>query len=96
MTLIAFSHFPHSAAHCFWKDLRKKLPASEFGVAIGKIHRSWDSDEDAGAQKSDVCKKIAWVEPETNTFIFCIRFLCILKYFIQLSIHYAFLLLIQN
>ncbi|CAB3222520.1 unnamed protein product [Arctia plantaginis] len=43
-----------SAAHCFWKDLIKLLPASQFGVAVGKLHRSWNSEEDFFAQKSNV------------------------------------------
>ncbi|CAB3232121.1 unnamed protein product [Arctia plantaginis] len=41
-----------SAAHCFWRDVL--LPAADFGVAGGNIYRSWDNEEDVGAQKSDV------------------------------------------
>ncbi|KOB65533.1 Limulus clotting factor C [Operophtera brumata] len=41
------------AAHCFWTDLEKQLPASQFAVAVGKLHRPWDDLVDQ-AQKSDV------------------------------------------
>ncbi|CAB3222458.1 unnamed protein product [Arctia plantaginis] len=43
-----------SAAHCFWSDLKKKLPESDFAVAVGKLYRDWDSENDIGAQKSDL------------------------------------------
>ncbi|KOB68747.1 Hemolymph protein 14 [Operophtera brumata] len=42
-----------SAAHCFWTDLEKQLPASQFAVAVGKLYRPWDDTVDQ-AQKSDV------------------------------------------
>ncbi|CAB3260968.1 unnamed protein product [Arctia plantaginis] len=43
-----------SAAHCFWSDTIKVLPASNYKVGIGKLYRSWDSKRDVGVQKSDV------------------------------------------
>ncbi|XP_075989031.1 modular serine protease-like [Anticarsia gemmatalis] len=43
-----------SAAHCFWNDVSKALPASAFAVAIGKLYRPWNNDRDVDAQKSDV------------------------------------------
>ncbi|XP_041968433.1 uncharacterized protein LOC121725497 [Aricia agestis] len=43
-----------SAAHCFWKDVEKKLPASRFAVAVGKLYRPWDYPGDPDAQKSQV------------------------------------------
>ncbi|KOB71409.1 Hemolymph protein 14, partial [Operophtera brumata] len=42
-----------SAAHCFWTNLEKQLPASRFAVAVGKLYRPWDDPVDE-AQKSDV------------------------------------------
>ncbi|KOB70059.1 Hemolymph protein 14, partial [Operophtera brumata] len=42
-----------SAAHCFWNDLEKQLPASQFAVAVGKLYRPWDDPMDQ-SQKSDV------------------------------------------
>ncbi|KOB77863.1 Hemolymph protein 14 [Operophtera brumata] len=42
-----------SAAHCFWTNLEKQLPASRFAVAVGKLYRPWDNPVDE-AQKSDV------------------------------------------
>ncbi|KAJ8705493.1 hypothetical protein PYW08_012539 [Mythimna loreyi] len=43
-----------SAAHCFWNDVTKQLPASMFAVAVGKIYRSWDNDKDEDVQRSEV------------------------------------------
>ncbi|XP_045457190.1 modular serine protease-like [Melitaea cinxia] len=43
-----------SAAHCFWSDRTKLLPASLFAVAAGKIYRQWNDSRDSDAQKSDV------------------------------------------
>ncbi|KAJ8703769.1 hypothetical protein PYW07_013063 [Mythimna separata] len=43
-----------SAAHCFWDDVIKQLPASHFAVAAGKIYRPWNNPRDVDAQKSDV------------------------------------------
>lgn len=43
-----------SAAHCFWTELHKQLPASEFAVAVGKLYRPWNNPQDEDAQKSDV------------------------------------------
>ncbi|KOB72464.1 Hemolymph protein 14, partial [Operophtera brumata] len=43
------------AAHCFWDDLEKQLPASRFAVAVGKVYRPWNDPMDQ-AQKSDVKK----------------------------------------
>ncbi|KOB71019.1 Pattern recognition serine proteinase [Operophtera brumata] len=42
-----------SAAHCFWTDLEKQLPASMFAVAVGKLYRPWNDTKDQ-AQKSQV------------------------------------------
>ncbi|KOB68037.1 Pattern recognition serine proteinase [Operophtera brumata] len=42
-----------SAAHCFWTDLEKQLPASQFAVAVGKLYRPWGDPVDQ-AQTSDV------------------------------------------
>ncbi|KOB66980.1 Pattern recognition serine proteinase, partial [Operophtera brumata] len=39
-------------AHCFWTDLEKQLPASQFAVALGKLSRQWGDLVDQ-AQKSD-------------------------------------------
>ncbi|KOB79197.1 Hemolymph protein 14, partial [Operophtera brumata] len=41
------------AAHCFWTDLEKQLPASKFAVAVGKLYRPWKNTKD-DAQKSQV------------------------------------------
>ncbi|KOB71778.1 Hemolymph protein 14, partial [Operophtera brumata] len=41
------------AAHCFWTDLTKQLPASMFAVAVGKLYRPWNDNMDQ-AQKSQV------------------------------------------
>ncbi|XP_046975499.1 modular serine protease-like [Vanessa cardui] len=43
-----------SAAHCFWNDTHKLLPASNYAVAVGKIYRDWDDPHDFDAQQSDV------------------------------------------
>lgn len=43
-----------SAAHCFWTELEKQLPASRFAVAVGKLYRPWNNPHDVDAQKSDV------------------------------------------
>lgn len=43
-----------TAAHCFWSDVDKQLPASLFAVAAGKLYRPWNSPKDVDAQKSDV------------------------------------------
>ncbi|XP_026746695.1 modular serine protease [Trichoplusia ni] len=43
-----------SAAHCFWNDLTKKQPPSNYAVAIGKLYRPWANQMDVDAQKSDV------------------------------------------
>ncbi|CAB3232239.1 unnamed protein product [Arctia plantaginis] len=47
-----------SAAHCFWSDLKKLQPASDFAVAIGKLHLDWNDSRDIDVQKSNV-KKIS-------------------------------------
>nr|WGN96293.1 setae polypeptide [Ochrogaster lunifer] len=43
-----------SAAHCFWSDVDKKLPAKNYAVAVGKLYRPWNDKQDVDAQKSDV------------------------------------------
>ncbi|XP_045457168.1 modular serine protease-like [Melitaea cinxia] len=43
-----------SAAHCFWSDVNKLLPATDYAVAVGKIFRPWNNPNDVDAQKSDV------------------------------------------
>ncbi|CAB3232241.1 unnamed protein product [Arctia plantaginis] len=43
-----------SAAHCFWNDITKKQPASNYAVAVGKLYRPWNNERDVDAQKSDV------------------------------------------
>ncbi|XP_064075874.1 modular serine protease-like [Vanessa tameamea] len=43
-----------SAAHCFWSDTYKLLPATNYAVAVGKIYRPWNNPHDPDAQKSDV------------------------------------------
>ncbi|KAI5632138.1 trypsin domain-containing protein [Phthorimaea operculella] len=43
-----------SAAHCFWSDVEKQLPASNYAIAVGKLYRPWNDLRDPGAQKSDV------------------------------------------
>ncbi|XP_045781547.1 modular serine protease-like [Maniola jurtina] len=45
-----------SAAHCFWSDSEKKLPAANYAVAVGKLYRPWNNVKDEGAQKSDVAE----------------------------------------
>ncbi|KOB67381.1 Pattern recognition serine proteinase [Operophtera brumata] len=45
------------AAHCFWTDLEKQLPASMFAVAVGKLYRPWNDTKDQ-AQESQVLVKI--------------------------------------
>ncbi|KOB67856.1 Hemolymph protein 14, partial [Operophtera brumata] len=42
-----------SVAHCFWTENEKQLPASQFAVAVGKLHRPWNDPTDE-AQKSDM------------------------------------------
>ncbi|CAH2101523.1 unnamed protein product [Euphydryas editha] len=32
-----------SAAHCFWSDVNKLLPATDYAVAVGKIYRPWNN-----------------------------------------------------
>ncbi|OWR52542.1 pattern recognition serine proteinase precursor, partial [Danaus plexippus plexippus] len=46
-----------SAAHCFWSDTKKLLPASEYAVAVGKLYRPYNEKHDADAEKSDVRRK---------------------------------------
>ncbi|XP_068625766.1 uncharacterized protein [Battus philenor] len=43
-----------AAAHCFWSDIEKKLPASDYAVAAGKLYKPWDHPRDTQAQKRDV------------------------------------------
>ncbi|KAI5630666.1 low-density lipoprotein receptor domain class A domain-containing protein [Phthorimaea operculella] len=43
-----------SAAHCFWSDVEKQLPASNYAIAVGKLYRPWNNPKDPDAQKSDV------------------------------------------
>ncbi|KOB70981.1 Hemolymph protein 14 [Operophtera brumata] len=43
-----------AAAHCFWSDLEKQLPASQFAVAVGKLYRPWGDPMDHESQQSDV------------------------------------------
>ncbi|XP_023949286.1 modular serine protease [Bicyclus anynana] len=45
-----------SAAHCFWTDTEKKLPAANFGVAVGKLYRPWNNLKEEDAQKTDVAE----------------------------------------
>lgn len=43
-----------SAAHCFWTEIDKQLPASDFTVAVGKVYRPWNNSRDVDVQKSDI------------------------------------------
>ncbi|XP_068626102.1 modular serine protease-like [Battus philenor] len=43
-----------SAAHCFWSDVQKQRPASNYAVAVGKLYRPWNDKVDVDAQRSDV------------------------------------------
>ncbi|KOB68361.1 Pattern recognition serine proteinase [Operophtera brumata] len=43
-----------SAAHCFWSDQEKQLPAEDYAVALGKIYRPWNDPQDKLVQKSDI------------------------------------------
>ncbi|XP_050359445.1 modular serine protease-like [Nymphalis io] len=45
-----------SAAHCFWSDTNKLLPATKYAVAVGKIYRPFNDPQDSDAQKSDVAR----------------------------------------
>ncbi|KAL4720961.1 hypothetical protein ACJJTC_018068 [Scirpophaga incertulas] len=42
------------AAHCFWDDTLKAMPASNYAVALGKLYRPWAFQGDADVQRSDV------------------------------------------
>ncbi|KOB76958.1 Hemolymph protein 14 [Operophtera brumata] len=43
-----------SAAHCFWTDLEKQLPARNFAAVLGKLYRPWNDPNEVDVQKSDV------------------------------------------
>ncbi|CAH2987638.1 unnamed protein product [Chilo suppressalis] len=45
-----------SAAHCFWNDTHKALPASNYAVALGKLYRPWAYSGDQDVQRSDVAQ----------------------------------------
>lgn len=43
-----------SAAHCFWSNDNRPMPANLFAVALGKLYRPWNDMRDIDAQKSNV------------------------------------------
>lgn len=46
------------AAHCFWTDLEKLVPAKYYAVALGKLYRPWNDKHEIGDQKSDVSEPL--------------------------------------